>query len=78
MNKGRRTANARQIAELIIISIIFVTGMFFFGAGTYASVQSIINSCAFFCTRLSFWALGRLCTDTSSTRRRCRRCQDAL
>merc|ERR1719262_1371734 len=33
MNKGRRTANARQIAELIIISIIFVTGMFFFGAG---------------------------------------------
>lgn len=25
--------------------MILITGFFFFGAGTYASVQSIINSC---------------------------------
>lgn len=46
MNKGRRTESPRKIVELCVIAVIFVAGMFFFGAGTYASVQSIINSCA--------------------------------
>ncbi|GAA5846776.1 hypothetical protein JCM9279_004438 [Rhodotorula babjevae] len=46
MNKGRRTESPRKIVELCVIAVIFVAGMFFFGAGTYASVQSIINSYA--------------------------------
>ncbi|GAA6046556.1 hypothetical protein JCM3770_006207 [Rhodotorula araucariae] len=44
MNKGRRTAGPRQTAELVLNGVILVTGLFFFVAGTYASVQSIIDS----------------------------------
>ncbi|GAA5981032.1 hypothetical protein JCM10908_003956 [Rhodotorula pacifica] len=44
MNKGRRLDGPRQIAEFVLNILILITGFFFFGAGTYASVQSIINS----------------------------------
>ncbi|GAA6023725.1 hypothetical protein JCM8202_003154 [Rhodotorula sphaerocarpa] len=44
MNKGRRLAGAGQIVEFGMNILVLATGFFFFGAGTYASVQSIINS----------------------------------
>ncbi|BGP12279.1 hypothetical protein JCM10213v2_000192 [Rhodosporidiobolus nylandii] len=46
LNRGRLTKGPRQIAELILSVAIGITGIFFFTAGTYASVQSIIDSYA--------------------------------
>lgn len=45
MTKGRRTAGAIATAETVLNVLILITGLFFFTAGTYASVQSIIDSC---------------------------------
>ncbi|BGP04354.1 hypothetical protein JCM10049v2_000152 [Rhodotorula toruloides] len=44
MTKGRRTAGAIATAETVLNVLILITGLFFFTAGTYASVQSIIDS----------------------------------
>ncbi|GAA5914504.1 hypothetical protein JCM5296_003053 [Sporobolomyces johnsonii] len=44
LNKGRRFSGTTQIVAAIVNLLILITGFFFFGAGTYASVQSIINS----------------------------------
>lgn len=46
----REFTPARRTADCIMLTtcanaVILITGFFFFGAGTYASVQSIINSC---------------------------------
>ncbi|GAA5975066.1 hypothetical protein JCM11641_000017 [Rhodosporidiobolus odoratus] len=46
LNKGRRFAGPAQIAEATLCILIAITGIFFFTAGTYASVQSIIDSYA--------------------------------
>lgn len=47
MTKGRRTAGVLATAETVLNVLILLTGFYFFTAGTYASVQSIIDSCAF-------------------------------
>ncbi|CEQ38661.1 SPOSA6832_00129, partial [Sporobolomyces salmonicolor] len=44
LNKGRRFSGPTQIFAAIVNLLILITGFFFFGAGTYASVQSIIDS----------------------------------
>lgn len=41
-------------------AVILITGFFFFGAGTYASVQSIINSCE--CSRQNSYTAERCLT----------------
>ncbi|KAK4688308.1 hypothetical protein P7C73_g1802, partial [Tremellales sp. Uapishka_1] len=46
LNKGRRLAGFGQITQNVLNVIMLITGLFFFGAGTYAAVQSIINSYA--------------------------------
>ncbi|GAA5835032.1 hypothetical protein JCM3766R1_002077 [Sporobolomyces carnicolor] len=43
MSHGKR-GGFRGITETIANALILITGFFFFGAGTYASVQSIIDS----------------------------------
>jgi len=45
MSHGKR-GGIRGISETILNALILITGFFFFGAGTYASVQSIIDSYA--------------------------------
>ena len=45
LNKGKRLAGPFQIWENVLAFLMMVTGIFFFGAGAYTSVQSIINSC---------------------------------
>ncbi|GAA5923456.1 uncharacterized protein JCM15063_003652 [Sporobolomyces koalae] len=45
MSHGQR-GGIRGISETILNALILITGFFFFGAGTYASVQSIIDSYA--------------------------------
>lgn len=57
-----------------IIAVVLATGFFFFGAGTYASVQSIINSCT-----SSFFPRSCVRLDAYPTLRRSRRqCQAAV
>lgn len=61
INKGRRTTGALQIVNFGLAVLMILAGLFFFGAGTYAAVQSIINSYAngavkapFQCTNTGF------------------------
>lgn len=61
MRKGHHFSSVRGIAEFALNVLILITGLFFFIAGTYASVQSIINSYAagaikapFQCTNTGF------------------------
>ncbi|GHJ84576.1 hypothetical protein NliqN6_0978 [Naganishia liquefaciens] len=44
LNRGKPLSNKRHLVEYILNIVMFITGFFLFGAGTYASVQSIINS----------------------------------
>jgi len=46
LNKGQSYAGPRRLAEVIFNVLIIITGVFFFVAGTYASIQSILNSYA--------------------------------
>ncbi|GAA6061996.1 hypothetical protein JCM10212_004274 [Sporobolomyces blumeae] len=43
MSRGQRTG-IRFYIEAVVNALVLITGFFFFGAGTYASVQSIIDS----------------------------------
>ncbi|SCV67981.1 BQ2448_102 [Microbotryum intermedium] len=42
--RGRYTETTGRKIEFVVNIAILITGIYFFGAGTYASVQSIINS----------------------------------
>ncbi|GAA5980482.1 hypothetical protein JCM5350_001516 [Sporobolomyces pararoseus] len=44
MRKESRQSGVKYYTELVANALILLTGFFFFGAGTYASVQSIIDS----------------------------------
>ncbi len=44
LNKGRRTKGPLQVVNFALAVIMIVAGLFFFGAGTYAAVQSIVDS----------------------------------
>ncbi|KAL8278123.1 hypothetical protein RQP46_009447 [Phenoliferia psychrophenolica] len=46
LNKGKRLAGPYQIAENVVAALMMITGIFFFAAGTYTSIQSIVNSYA--------------------------------
>ncbi|KAK4704796.1 hypothetical protein P7C70_g1414, partial [Phenoliferia sp. Uapishka_3] len=46
LNKGKRLAGPHQIWENFLAGLMIITGFFFFGAGAYTSIQSIINSYA--------------------------------
>ncbi|KAL8281382.1 hypothetical protein RQP46_006066 [Phenoliferia psychrophenolica] len=46
INKGKRTKGAFQLWENFLAALMMIAGIFFFGAGAYTSVQSIINSYA--------------------------------
>ncbi|KAK4050375.1 hypothetical protein OIV83_003444 [Microbotryomycetes sp. JL201] len=46
LNRGRQFKGKRQTIEFVVNVVILITGAFFFVAGTYASIQSIINSYA--------------------------------
>ncbi|KAJ9107959.1 hypothetical protein QFC20_003644 [Naganishia adeliensis] len=46
LNRGKSFSDKRHLAEWMLNVVMFVVGFFLFGAGTYASVQSIINSYA--------------------------------
>lgn len=44
LNKGRRTKGPLQIVNFGLAILMILAGLFFFGAGTYAAIQSILNS----------------------------------
>ena len=44
LNRGRRTKGPLQLVNFGLAVIMILAGLFFFGAGTYAAVQSIIDS----------------------------------
>ncbi|KAJ9098964.1 hypothetical protein QFC19_006188 [Naganishia cerealis] len=44
LNRGKSFSDKRHLAEWVLNIVMLVVGLFFFGAGTYASVQSIIIS----------------------------------
>lgn len=40
LNRGKPFSNKRHLVEYMLNIVMFITGFFLFGAGTYASVQS--------------------------------------
>lgn len=44
-NVGESRSSLATAPMLTYETVILITGLFFFGAGTYASIQSILDSC---------------------------------
>ena len=52
LNKGKRLAGPFQIWENAVAAVMMITGIFFFAAGTYTSIQSIVTACTPTCAPL--------------------------